>query len=301
MIRPRSLPLLCCVLVWACLENPARAQDSEPGTQESCLDLASAVKGIHQHLEEALLEEARSLALQAQEALSCQPAPVSPLLLISLFGASGALELFEGNQAAARRDFQHALSFSVTAPLDARYGDEALALYTQVQADSLALPAAQITLHGQVRAWLNGNPVVLGQMFSVRPGQHLLQWREPDAPLVSHIVQVLPGDVRTGWLTGQPLDKRPIRAATGLSLVLAGGSLVALGAQQTEEFENYPQDFRIYGDDAPTADGLERLSRRNHALVISGSLLSLAGLGVASLSLSPPENDNLGVSVGGTW
>jgi hypothetical protein len=265
------------------------------------MDLAKAVKEIHQHLEEVLLEEARLLALEAQQALGCQPDPVSPLLLTALFGASGALELFEGNQSAARRDFQHSLSFSVTGNLDARYGDEALELYTQVQAESLSLPAAQLTLHGNVEAWLDGNRVVLGQAFALRPGQHLLQWREADAPLVSHIVQVLPGDVRTGWLTGKPVDKRPVRAASGLSLVLAGGSLVALGAQQTEKFENYPEEFRIYGDEAPTTAGLERLARRNHVLVVSGSLLSLAGLGVAGLAFAPPENDNLGVSVGGTW
>ncbi len=301
MTRPCTRQVLCCALVWACLGAPAQAQAPEPAAEAACIDVAQAVKEIHQHLEEVLLEEARLLALEAQQALACQPDPVSPLLLTALFGASGALELFEGNQAAARRDFQHALAFSATGVLDARYGDEALELFAQIQKESLAVPGAQLTLHGEVEAWLDGNPVILGQPIFLRPGQHLLQWREADAPLSTHIVQILPGDVRTGWLTGKPVDKRPIRAASGLSLVLAGGSLVALGAQQTEKFDDYPEDFRIYGDESPTTAGLERLARRNHALVISGGLLSLAGLGVAGLALAPQENDNLGVSIGGTW
>jgi hypothetical protein len=287
--------------LWACLEATAQAQDPDPAAEAGCIDLAQAVKEIHQHLEEVLLEEAHLLALKTQRALSCQVEPVPALLLTALFGASGALELFEGDEAAARRDFQHALSFSATSALDARYGDEALALYSQVQAEALALQGAKVTLHGNVEAWLDGNSVVLGQPLDLRPGQHLLQWREIGAPLTTHILQVLPGDVRTGWLTGKPVDKRPVRAASGLSLALAGGSLVALGAQQVTKFENYPEEFRIYGDESPNKAGLERLARRNHVLVVSGGLLSLAGLGVAGLALAPPETDNLGLSIGGTW
>ena len=85
MSRLASLALVATLLA------PVRAQ------AEDCLDLVEAVGAIRAAVEEVRLDEARMMAEQTVDALTCQDDPVNPLLITNLFQLVGVVAYFQGD------------------------------------------------------------------------------------------------------------------------------------------------------------------------------------------------------------
>ena len=288
------LPLTVGVLGWS-----PRAEAQE------CINLTEALNGIHKYLDEVMLEEARSLALQAQRQLACQPDPVNPLVLTSLYGASGAVNFFLGEEQAARTDFQLALATAPTTALDARYGEEAGVLFESVRAQVLEQPGGKLIISGDVSAWIDGQPTIPDQPIPLAAGQHLLQWKSDTAVMAGRSIDVGPGEARTLHLGEPPPDQRPVYLASGGALALAGGTLLALASRAVNDFNEYGEEYKSALESADNhtehQDKLQSLVRKNHALAISGSVIGLAGVGLAVVGMAQSPPGSYGVSLEGRW
>ncbi len=287
-------PLFLGILGWS-----PRAEAQE------CVNLTDALNGIHKYLDEVMLEEARSLALQAQRQLACQAEPVNPLLLTSLYGASGAVNFFLGEEKAARSNFQLAMGANPTTALDARYGEEAGALFESVRAEVLGQPGGKLTITGNASAWVDGQPSIPDQPIQLAAGQHLLQWKSDTAVMAGRSIDIGPGENRTLHLGEPPPNQRPVYLASGGALALAGGTLLALASRKVNEFDEYEEEYNSVLESSENhsaaQEDLQSLVQKNHALAISGSVLGLAGVGLAAVAMTQSPPGSFGISLAGKW
>ena len=257
----------------------------------ACEPLAGQVSAISAALADIELEQAAALAEAARDDLACQPEPVATLALTSLFQLSGAVALFQGDGAAADEAFAVAIGISPSAALDEIFGEEAAARYGVLREELLATPGGTLTVEGQVEAWLDGRVVEVGRAVDVGVGDHLLQWREPEADLSGRLVTVSSGERRVIPIGEQvvpvapePLPEvspqrtnRPLRIG-GTAALATGGVLVALAAGSARTFAT---------TDDPGA--LDALQIRTNALAGSGLGVTAVGAGLWGVALLAPS------------
>ncbi len=251
-----------------------------------CVDLVEALAVVRSAVEEVRLDEAAVMAEQTVDALSCQEAPVNPLLLTSVFQLQGAVAHFRGDPGEADAAFRRAVAVAPMSTLDARFGEDAAATYRAVQRSVLAESNGTITVAGQVDAWIDGRLVELGTSLELPVGYHLLQWREgEDIKLHSRTLRMAVGEARVlplgadAIVEGQPvraerdLDWAPYARAGGGLVLLAGAGVLLAGAKAYQDFERTDDPME-----------LETHQSRNHALVIAGASTAAVGAGVIGVS-----------------
>lgn len=262
----------------------------------ACPDLGASINGISAALNDVDLDSARSISLEATAGLACQPAPINPVVLTSLFQLAGAVELFMGEPVAADVLFERAASVSPLATIDPVLGDDAAAAYDAVRKQVMDTPGGTLRVEGQVEAWLDGRPIAPGGDVDVAVGNHLLQWREaPDAPLQARVVRVATREGRV-----LPLGAQTAAAATpaaggtggasasgssgsgarmgalagGAVGVIAGGVLIGVAGLSHSAFDR---------ETDPTELG--RLQTRTNALTIAGLGVGAVGLAVGGVGV----------------
>jgi hypothetical protein len=180
-----------------------------------CPDLGDAINGISTALNDADLDVARELALEATAGLECQPKPVSSVVLTSLFQLAGSLELYIGEAEAAQALYERAVAVSPLAQIDPLLGEDAEAAYIVVRKEILDSPGGTLRVEGQVDAWLDGRVLTPGVNVDVTIGSHLLQWREaPEEALMARTVQVATRESRVLPL-GEQVAPTPAPVANG--------------------------------------------------------------------------------------
>ncbi len=269
-------------LVLLAVPGVARAQD--------CADLVAAVDQVSAALATVELEQAQVLADGALQQLECQPEPINPLVLASLFQLAGAVSLYMGSQTDAEQAFARAVAASATTPVDPMFGDDVQQIYLEVKRRVLEEPAGSLTVRGQVEAWLDGRPLQVGLPVDVTVGHHLLQWSEGEEPLQGREIRVAAMEARLLTLGEAPQEsgrheRLDLQVDTGGGAprtafwigggagVLAGGVLLGLAVGTQTAF---------YREEDP--DRLETIQGRNHAFIISGLGLGVAGAGVLGAS-----------------
>ncbi len=253
---------------------------------DDCLDLVEAVGAIRAAVEEVRLDEARMMAEQTVDALTCQENPVNPLLLTNLFQLNGAIAYFQGDPGETEAAFRRAVAVAPLSNLDGRFGEEAALAYRDVQRNVLAEAVGSFTVLGQVEVWIDGRAVEPGNPVELPVGYHLLQWREDDElGLHGQILRMASAEARVLPLgssvvvDGQPAHERsgaPLTQAArvGGGLLVVGSAVVlALGAVSSRDF-----------DEADDPSELDSLRSRNHALVLTGAGLGVAGVGLVGIS-----------------
>ncbi len=271
---------LCRVVPLLALLTPSSALAGD------CVDLTDAVDTIRAAVEEVRLDEARMMAEQTVDALTCQDTPVNTLLLTNLFQLQGAIAYFQGDPGETEAAFRRAVAVATMSSLDARFGGEAAEAYRDVQRSVLAEEVGSFTVLGEVEVWIDGRRVQTGAPIELAVGYHLLQWREVDGPtlngqilrMASAEARVLPlgsGVVVDGQPahTRDPLDWSPFARIGGGVLLLGGAGVLAAGAASSRAF-----------DSTEDPGELDELRSRNHALVLAGSGLAVAGAGLVGVS-----------------
>ncbi len=189
-----------------------------------CPDLGDAITGITTALNDVDLDVAHELALQATSGLECQASPINTVVLTSLFQLAGSVELYMGDQTAAEVLFERAVAVAPLAVIDPLLGDDAATAYDLVRKQVLDTPGGTLRIEGQVDAWLDGRPLVVGVDADVAVGNHLLQWREtPEEPLQARVVRVSTREARVLPL-GTQVATAPEPVADGGGAGMAGGA-----------------------------------------------------------------------------
>jgi hypothetical protein len=285
MIR-RLLPAASILLL---LPRPSLAAD--------CVELVVAVDEISTALAKVELERANEVADHALTQLECQPDPVSPLVLTGLFQLAGAVAQFSGSPARAQQAFARAIAISPTAAMDPVYGQAVQDAYAEVKRRVLSEPGGELTLRGDVQVWLDGRMVAPNQPVDVSVGEHLLQYREGAAPLKGRSILVASGETRSltlGTLPAEPAvapEPAPVAVVPPPSggegsegpskgLLIGGGAGVVAGAVLLGVAAGAQTSFWRATDAAE----LEGLYQRNHAFVLAGAGLGVAGAGLMGAS-----------------
>ncbi len=286
----RVLKILPGLALLGCLALPAPA--------EACAPLGDSLRELSAALDEVRLEEAATIAAEANAALGCQPEVVSNLALISLYQLSGAVQIFLGDTAAAEVEFGRAIAVSPTARLDAALGSDAEAVYERVRGRALAQQGGVIGVEPLVQAWVDGRKLEETRPFDLAAGQHLIQV-ERGGELQGSFFRIGPGETRVVTAEGQAVLSSTSSAATASTaattgigaveepvddgprwgLVIGGAVGLAAGAGVLVAANSTAAEFQ----ETDQYDQLAALKLRNNALAVTGITLGVAGAGLVGV------------------
>jgi hypothetical protein len=139
-----------------------------------CGDLAAALRGAQEALDDAEVDVAASRLVEADAALLCQPEPVPAERLRELFGLQAVVALTQGRAAEAQVAAVRAVTTAPDSPPDAAFGPEVRALWDRWYA-RLASARVDVTVAGGGVMWLDGAPLAPGERRSVVLGEHVVQ------------------------------------------------------------------------------------------------------------------------------
>ena len=278
------------------LSQPAMAQDD-------CANLMATVTQISTALDEALLDEASTLAAKAREDLACQTKPVNSLVLTSVFHLSGAVHLFMGQEKQAWEAFGFSASIAPMATLNPILGAQAQEAHEVLRQSVVAAPQGQIQFSGAGEVWLDGKPVEIGPLIDVPAGQHFLQWRSEGQTMQNRVIRVESGEARAipvgpgaesfqGNSFGgiNKLELKHWIYIGGGAAIVTGGILVGLGLKARNEYES-----------TTDPNALDGLAAKANIFLISGGATVATGVGALIAGPIFLEDGSPGFQVGFAW
>ncbi len=266
------------------------AMADEP--EGDCPALGVLIASAWASFDDAELANADKVLHQGREVLACQPAVVPTESLLEMFRLDGLVALSQAN----REDAVYATIRAVTIDPDsvppANYGPE-LAELTATWVARLAR-SGQISAVRVEQAWVDGRLLHGSDPLAIVPGEHLVQWTDPDG-LHSQVVDVKQTyEVQGSAVIGPPdvgpqPDSHKGRVAFiggGTALAAGGAGLLVWSSAQESAFRADPFDALQYGDcafgDSCYAYAREEAIRGEANRIRLGYLASygLVGLGV---------------------
>ena len=278
---------------------------------EACPALGELIAEINSALDEALLDEAIEKAKKGQDALLCQPNPVNPLALSTIFHLKGAAHLFRGEERDAERAFEWAASIAPGSSLQAVFGEKATDLYNQVRQRVLDTPPGRVEVvdPSPTRVWVDGMEIAAGVPMNLAAGPHLVQWQaDATTEMKALELTLTPGEQRTLNLTGKQVTAAPEAAKDRSSLfsgngppktvvvvgggVLAGTAAVLLGLSASNH-------AAFQTDEELTPDDLRDLQGSINSLTTAGIATGAVGAGLLGWGLL--LDSQAGVSIAGRF
>jgi len=286
---------------------------------EACPALGALIAEINIALDEALLDEAIDKAKKGQDALLCQPEPVNPLALSTIFHLKGAAHLFRGEERDAERAFEWAASIAPGSSLQAVFGEKATELYNQVRQRVLDTPPGRVEVldPSPTRVWVDGMEISSGVPMNLAAGPHLVQWQADSTTEMKALELTLtPGEQRTLNLTGKkaispeplPKEKRSLFGENGppKTMVIGGGGVLAgtaallLGISASQH-RNFMQNATRSPEEALTPEELTSLQGSINTLTTAGLGTGVVGAGLLGWGLLLDTQGGTAVSIAGRF
>jgi hypothetical protein len=305
--------VLVLFLVGLAVPGPAQAAEAA-----DCPNLTQVIKEINIALLAAEIDEAAALATRAQDALLCQQDPINPLVLFQVFQYAGAVQIFQGQEDAARATFETAVAMAPGQNLDPILGSDAEELFQQVRIAVLERPPGQLQAHFDGEAWIDGHRAVTGGTVGLTPGVHLFQLQVPGEPLAARLLHVTGAETRkiafgeaaearleaaVAAANAPPLAEPVALHGLRTPLLVSGGGLLAAGAGLMVvariKFGDFNSStFETESDLTPE----EQLSQKRdvtNTYAVFG--LGSAALGAGLLGVGVLVGDAPGITVRGQW
>ncbi len=299
----------CFALFMAGLAAAVPAQASEPA---DCPDLTQVIKEINIALYAAEIDQAASLAASAEDALLCQLEPINPLVLFQVFQYAGAVQIFQGEEGAAREAFEKAVAMAPGQNLDPILGSDADDAFQGVKEEVLKRPPGSLEAHFDGEAWIDGHRAVTGGTVDLTPGVHLFQWKVHGEPLQARLLHVTAAETRklafgeaaearletavaaqnapaVADLAGLQHLRTPMLTGGG-GLLAVGAGLMGLAAKNVNQFPN--EQFQ-------TAGAAEQAQRSTNTLAALGVGTAVLGTGLLGVGLAVSSTPT--VQVGWQW
>lgn len=265
------------------------AMADEPAGE--CPVLGALIASAWASFDDAEPANADLLLHQGREALACQRAVVPTEALLEMFRLDGLVALSQANREDAVYATIRAVTIDPESVPPANYGPE-LAELTATWTARLAR-SGQISAVGVEQAWVDGHLLHASDPLSIVPGEHLVQWTDPDGlhSAVVDVKQVYEIQGSAPITVEGPTDPPGRRGgvafiAGGTALVGAGAGLVVWSSSREHSFRTDPFDAAQYGDCA-VGDSCYAYAREEAIRSAAGSIRLgyLAGYGLAAVGV----------------
>jgi hypothetical protein len=305
----------CFALFLAGLVAAVPAQASEPA---DCPNLTQVIKEINVALYAAEIDQAASLAASAEDALLCQTEPINPLVLFQVFQYAGAVQIFQGDEGAAKEAFETAVAVAPGQNLDPILGSDAEEAFQRVREEVLKRPPGSLQAHFDGEAWIDGHRAVTGGTVDLSPGAHLFQWQVHGEPLKARLLHVTGAETRkiafgeaaearleaavaaaNAPVVTEPVALHGLRTpllASGGGLLAAGAGLMVVARIKFGDFNSLT--FETESDLTPEEQLSQKRDVTNTYAVLG---LGSAALGAGLLGVGVLVGDAPGITVRGQW
>ncbi len=146
-----------------------------PAAAQTCPDIAGAVDRAWALYNDAELDQAKDVLVEAEESLDCQSVIVSTSTLLDLFRLAGLVSLSNQDVKGAIYATLRAVAVDHTgARPPERYGPQLAELY-DTWSGRMGQSLIRVRVDGAGSAWVDGRPADPVQSLEVAQGEHLLQ------------------------------------------------------------------------------------------------------------------------------
>lgn len=291
------------------------AMADEPGGD--CPALGALVASAWASFDDAELANADRVLHQGREVLACQREVVPTEVLLEMFRLDGLVALSQANREDAVYATIRAVTIDPESTPPANYGPE-LAELTATWVARLAR-SGQISAAGVEQAWVDGRLLDGSDPLSIVPGEHLVQWTDPDG-FHSQVVDVKQTYVVQGSAPIGPDDRDDPKGhkgavgyiAGGTALVAGGAGLLVWSSALEHAFNADPFDAAQY-DDCAVGDSCYAYAREEAIRGAAGRIrlgylagyglvgLGVAGTGAGLFLVSDSGGIPSGLGISGRW